>query len=139
MTETDSTSPLGGPEQATAKERPAHRRSIFFDHESRIRALIADGWSYRQILGLLRLKHMNRSVLARWCRRQGIVSTATSSSNPSTRRAADKKPATASPASAAMRRASPTAAPTRPASLADAYDPEPIDPLAGLRPSRSLK
>lgn len=55
-------------------ERPAHRRSVFFDHEPRIRELLAAGRSYRQILCILRLKNMHRSVLARWCERQGLHS-----------------------------------------------------------------
>ncbi len=59
-----------------AAERPGHRRSVFWDHQDRIRALLADGRSYRQILCILRLKEMHRSVLARWCARQGLHSQA---------------------------------------------------------------
>lgn len=121
---------------AAAAERPAHRRSIFFDHEARIRGLLAEGRSYRQILCMLRLKHMSRSVLARWCERQGLHSTATSS-GPRAGKRMDKKSgeatATAPPAPAPVAAAadSPVARP----SLADSYGPEPADPLADLRPT----
>ena len=95
---------------AAAAERPAHRRSIFFDHEARIRALLSEGRSYRQILCMLRLKHMSRSVLARWCARQGLRSTATSAGL-----GTDKKSA----------RAAGPAAPTAPPSPAPAGAPMP--------------
>jgi len=111
---------------AAAAERPAHRRSIFFDHEERIRSLLADGRSYRQILCMLKLKHMSRSVLARWCARQGLRSTATSA-GPST---AKKSASTASPVAPTV-----PPAPTPRPPLADAYGPEPSDPLADLRPT----
>ena len=121
---------------AAAAERPEHRRSIFFDHQARIRELLDEGRSYRQILCMLRLKHMNRSVLARWCQRQGLHSIATSS-GPSAGERMDKKSgeatATAPPAPPPV-----AAAAGRPAarpSLADAYGPEPADPLADLRPT----
>jgi len=94
VTEETSETPATPPPPAQpseAKERPAHRRSVFFDHEARIRELIAAGYSYRQILRLLRLR-AHRSVLARWCQRQGLASRATSSSNPAARSVADKKP-----------------------------------------------
>lgn len=101
---------------AAAAERPAHRRSIFFDHQARIRELLAEGRSYRQILCMLRLKHMSRSVLARWCERQGLHSTATSS-GPRAGERMDKKsalPAGPAAANAASEPALP-AAPNAPA------------------------
>lgn len=137
MTEETPATPPPPAQPAAAKERPAHRRSVFFDHEARIRELIAAGYSYRQVLCILKLKKMHRSVLARWCTRQGIASIATSASNPATRRASDKKSAEATatappaPAPVAAAAAPPAARP----SLADAYGPEPADPLADLRPT----
>ncbi len=112
-------------------ERPAHRRSVFFDHEPRIRELLAAGRSYRQILCILRLKNMHRSVLARWCDRQGLHSQcptrpgskgAEKQAAPSTVPAAPPAPVSSGPVPNGAR-------------LADAYGPEAADPLAGLRPS----
>jgi len=100
VTEETPATPPPQAQPSEAKERPAHRRSVFFDHEARIRELIAAGYSYRQILRLLRLR-AHRSCLARWCQRQGLASLATSSSNPTVRRA-DKKSAPVGSISAAL-------------------------------------
>ena len=109
---------------AEAKERPAHRQSIFFDHQARIRELIAEGYSYRQVLCILKLKKMHRSVLARWCARQGIASSATSASNPATRRASDKKSA---PLAGPAKSFAPVG------SISAALGPEPGDEWAAFR------
>lgn len=108
--------PPDGDAAAAAAERPAHRRSVFFDHEPRIRELLEAGRSYRQILRMLRLGHMHRSVLARWCVRQGLRSAAPSRHHP---RAADKKPA---PPSSAAADSTPASAPQVPASPLPAAD-----------------
>jgi len=130
VTEETPTIPPPPAQPSEAKERPAHRRSIFFEHEARIRELVTAGYSYRQVLCILKLKKMHRSVLARWCARQGLASRATSSSNPTLRRA-DKKSASASSPVAPTVPPAPTPRPP----LADAYGPEPSDPLADLRPT----
>ena len=114
--------------EKAAAERPAWRRSVFFDHEERIRSLLADGRSYQQILRILGLKKMHRSVLARWCQRRGLRSKCPA--RPGSRPDADKK-------SAAQAPAAPRPAEATPVSLADAYGPEPLDPLAELRHSSS--
>lgn len=115
---------------AAAAERPAHRRSIFFDHQARIRELLDEGRSYRQILCMLRLKHMNRSVLARWCQRQGLHSIATSS-GPSAGERMDKKSALpAGPAAASPAKSS---APVGSISISAALGPEPGDEWAAFR------
>ncbi len=133
MTEPDGT----GPAQSTAEddvekaaaERPAWRRSVFFDHEARIRSLLADGRSYQQILRILGLKQMHRSVLARWCQRRGLRSQCPT--GPGSRANAEKKPAPSTVPAA------PPAPVPAVRSLADAYGPEPTDPLADLRPTSS--
>lgn len=115
MTETTPATPPTAVEPAG--ERPAHRRSIFFDHQARIRQLIAEGYSYRQVLCILKLKKMHRSVLARWCARQGIASSATSASNPAARAAAAKTSAPLAGPAAANAASEPAlpAAPNAPA------------------------
>lgn len=127
MTETTPATPPTAVEPAG--ERPAHRRSIFFDHQARIRQLIAEGYSYRQVLCILKLKKMHRSVLARWCARQGIASSATSASNPAARAAAAKTSAPlAGPAAASPAKSS---APV--GSISAALGPEPGDEWAAFR------
>lgn len=114
--------------EMAAAERPAWRRSVFFDHEERIRSLLAAGRSYQQILRILGLKQMHRSVLARWCQRRGLRSQCPG--RPGSR-PADKKTSTSNvPATSG----SPLPI-TSVRSLADAYGPEPGDPLADLRPT----
>lgn len=141
MTEETPATPPPPAQPAAAKERPAHRRSVFFDHEARIRELIAAGYSYRQVLCILKLKKMHRSVLARWCARQGIASSATSASNPAARAAAAKKSeplAGPAAANAASEPATEAAPPRTPAErtyrlISDALGPEPGDEWAAFR------
>ncbi len=124
--------PPDGDADAAARERPAHRRSVFFDHEQRIRELLAAGRSYRQILRMLRL-HQHRSVLARWCARQGLHSAAPSRHRPS---GGDKKPAQPSSAAAAPAPAPsspPASAPPPRRVLSEALGPEPGDEWAAFR------
>ena len=125
---TDTTAPARPPEDDAAKaerERPAHRRSIFFDHEARIRALLAEGRSYQQVLRLLGLKKMHRSVLARWCERQGLHSIATP------RRIREGELTDKKSASAAT--PTPTAALASSSPISDALGPEACDEWAEFR------
>jgi len=123
VTEETPTIPPPPAQPSEAKERPAHRRSVFFDHEARIRELVEAGYSYRQILRLLRLR-AHRSVLARWCQRQGLASRATSSSNPAARAAAAKKSA---PLAGPAKSSAPVG------SISAALGPEPMDEWAAFR------
>jgi hypothetical protein len=130
---TNTAPPAGEPAAApdAAIERPAHRRSIFFQHEQRIRELLADGRSYRQILRMLRL-HQHRSVLARWCQRQGLHSLAPSRHR---RQSADKKsaPERDSAASSVSPSSPPASGPPPRSVLAEALGPEPGDEWAAFR------
>ncbi len=110
------------PENPPTEPRPYWKRSVLWDHESEIRRRISDGQSYTQIVQRLRLP-VGARRLAQFCAALGIHSLRPSRHNRTLPRA-DKKSAPASPAASAP----------APASLADAYGPEPSDPLADLRP-----
>lgn len=116
--------------KAAEAERPGHRRSVFWDHADRIRKLLADGRSYQQILRMLHLGHMHRSVLARWCERQGLHSQCPT--RPGSR-AADKKSAPAASAPAASTAAQATPQPNPPSPISDALGPEPGDEWSAFR------
>ena len=133
MTESDPTAAAQPATEDDAKkaeaERPAHRKSVFWDHADRIRELLADGRSYRQILCIIHLKNMHRSVLARWCKRQGLHSQCPG--RPGSRTSADKKSAPSTVPTAPPAPASPGPGAAIP-SLADAYGPEPGDLVSDL-------
>ena len=110
-----------------AAERPAHRRAVMWDSIERIRQLLAAGRSYGQIVRMLHLP-VSPSRLGKWCRHVGLVEP-----RPYLR-AADKKSAPTAAATAPRPAPAAHAAPAA-RSLADAYGPEPADPLADLRPT----
>ena len=87
-------------------ERPAHRRSLLWDHIDRIRAMLAERYSYEQIARALALRgvHLSGSEVGKWCRRQGLRSVVSS------RHRADKKSAAQVPPAAAAPAATPSSA-----------------------------
>ena len=116
-------------DERPSDERPAHCRSPLWDHRAAIEQMLARRYSYQQIAGALVKQgvQLTGSEIGKWCRRQGLRSIVSS------RHRADKKAAAPEPTPVP-----PPAAPR--SSLADAYGPEPADPLADLRPpARSPK
>jgi hypothetical protein len=71
-------------------ERPWHRRSRLYDREAGIRALIAEGYSLRQVIQRLDLR-VSRSALWRFLRR---------TADPAARLAGEPAPAAAAPSAA---------------------------------------
>ena len=109
------------------REPPAWRRSVFWQHEDRIREMLERGRSYRQILAALHLRHMHRSVLARWCQRQGLQSAAPPRGRPRTNKNSAPLQATATPT------VQPAQVKTTTKPISEALGPEPGDEWAAFR------
>lgn len=122
------------------RPRPYWRRSVLWDYEDAIRKRIDEKKSYPQILDALRRLGLRQPIgvrrLAQFCVEQLGIHSLRPSRHDRTRQAADKKPAPPSSAAASSPPAAPSPRAAR-APLADAYGPEPLDPLADLRPSTS--
>lgn len=146
---TDAAEIQSGAAGAPAAQKPSEdadaragfwRRSELWDFEDAIRKRIAEGRSYPQILNALQRLGLRRPIgvrrLAQFCVEQLHIHSLRPSRHDRARAGADK---TSAPAPTTSGLAPPTFVQptTPPASLADAFGPEPGDPLAGLRPTAS--
>lgn len=116
--------------------RPARRPSRLWERADEIARRLREGYSYAQIAGALsRAGHpVSARWLRRWCRQHLGRVYPTAASTPAS------APLDAASSPAVQVDSGQRIPPEKPSpSLADAYGPEPVDPLGDLRPSASRR